>query len=101
MLSFPLLNPNTSSRIRDNIIAPLPLTILVNTNVFTPSEIRAIWGLDPLTEKQSEEIEAVLNKPSHTDSVTEDLLRENPESPTGDMETGGQRGRNINQRGDL
>ena len=75
--------------------------VLVNTNVFTPSEIRAIWGLDPLTEKQSEEIEAVLNKPSHTDSVTEDLLRENPESPTGDMETGGQRGRNINQRGDL
>ena len=75
--------------------------VLTGTNIFTPSEIRQIWGLDPLTEAQAEEINNDLNRPAQTDSVTEDLLRENPESPTGDMETGGQRGRNINQRGDL
>ena len=32
------------------------IAVLVGAKVFTPDEIRAIWGIDPLTLKQSEKI---------------------------------------------
>ena len=74
--------------------------MLNETGVFTPSEIRNIWGLDPLTEQQANEIAlSIRNQPQG--ETTEDLLRQNPASPSNPMETARQRQRNLIQRGDL
>ena len=76
------------------------IAVLNETNVFTPTEIRNIWGLDPLTEQQANEIAlSIRNQPQG--ETTEDLLRQNPASPSNPMETARQRQRNLIQRGDL
>ena len=84
------------------------IAVLNETNVFTPTEIRNIWGLDPLTEQQAKEISEQLKatqpiqETSDDQSETqEDLLRQNPASPTNPMETARQRQRNLIQKGDL
>ena len=84
------------------------IAVLNETNVFTPPEIRNIWGLDPLTEQQAKEIAEQLKatQPIQEESddqseTQEDLLRENPASPTNPMETARQRQRNLIQKGYL
>ena len=84
------------------------IAVLNETNVFTPTEIRNIWGLDPMTEQQAKEIQEQLKatnpiqETSDEQSETqEDLLRQNPASPTNPMETARQRQRNLIQKGDL
>jgi|GEM_PF-4334076 len=82
------------------------ISVLVGAKVFTPSEIRAIWGLDPLTEHQFEELIDWLDNTQSKGfgnsprSVSDDLLGRDQASPTGGMQTQGKREREINSRGD-
>ena len=79
------------------------IAVLNETGVFTPSEIRNIWGLDPLTQQQADEIAEQLRQQQpvqETNEITDDLLRQNPNSPSNPMETARQRQRNLIQRGD-
>lgn len=82
------------------------VAILTGSKVFTPSEIRAIWGLDPMTMKQSQEllewIKVTDNKPvgSSTEKQTANAASRKSSSPTGDRQTPGQRERNEQTQGD-
>ena len=81
------------------------ISVLKDTNVFTPAEIRNIWGLDPLTKQQEKEISAQVKatqpvQQENQSETQEDLLRQNPASPSNPMETARQRQRNLIQRGE-
>jgi len=80
------------------------IATLVGTNMFTIDEIRAIWGLDPMTEKQAmshlEWITAVGKSGKSPAEVTDDALDENIDSPTGDQQSQRQRDRNRTQIGE-
>ncbi len=82
------------------------VAILVGAKVFTPDEIRQIWGLDPLTEKQSNQILDWLRQTEpkgFASSPNEELATANSrdsDSPTSDRQTQGQRDRNELTRGD-
>jgi hypothetical protein len=77
------------------------VAVLVDSNSFTVDEIRAIWGLDPLTELQAKQIiDWVKNTRQKSNISAGNLLRQNPESPTRDQESQGKRSRDINQRGE-
>ncbi len=77
---------------------------LVGAKVFTADEIRKVWGLDPLTKKQEEELVSFNEKMNpvgnSAEEINADLQGQNPDSPTGDQESSQQRRRNSNQRGD-
>lgn len=88
---------------RDRAELARMVAVLVQSNVFTPDEIRAIWGLDPMTEQQAEYIIEWIKKTQskgNTSSTTEDLLRQNPSSPTSGQESQGKRSRDLIQKGD-
>lgn len=93
-------------------LAKIAATMQV-TKSFTTTEVRAVMGLDPLTEEQELElktwIEATQNPGAGGDQleggntaedVAADLQSTNPDSPTGDQQSQGQRDRNNNTRGD-
>lgn len=82
------------------------VSTLAGVNGFTITELREIWGLDPLTSDQQAELlkwleetggASPLNSPEQS---SDDLEGNDTKSPTHGMETPGQRKRNINQRGD-
>jgi hypothetical protein len=83
-------------------------SVLSTTKSFTTSEIREIFGKDPMTEKQEEElkewIEDTQNPGAGEGRTAEETAAEvegtNPDSPTGDQESQGQRDRNQITVGD-
>ncbi len=87
------------------------VAILVGAKIFTPAEIRAIWGLDPATEKQAEEILKWLKATGEASgagmSAERVLANENEKGggtgegeKTADQQSQGQRDRNEFARGD-
>ncbi len=84
------------------------VSILVTAKAFTVDEIREIWGIDPLTEDQADDLVDWI-KETNTgggfgamtpEEVAADENNSNPESPTGNQESAEQRRRNQNQRGE-
>lgn len=82
------------------------VAILTGAKVFTPDEIRAVWGVDPMTIKQSQDIlnwikdtnpRGFQSSPAEETATANDR---NPDSPTSDRETPGQRDRNNMTQGD-
>ena len=80
------------------------VAILVGAKVFTPDEIRSIWGLDPMTEKQAnallEWIKDTNPKGASPDKVLSTENNRNTDSPTGDQESPKQRDHNSLTRGE-
>lgn len=90
---------------RDRTELAKMVAVLTAAKVFTPNEIRAIWGLDPMTEQQSEDIiewikNTTVKQGSPFNSPAEDVIRGNPSSPTRGQESSGKRSNDIIQKGD-
>jgi len=82
------------------------VAILTGAKVFTPSEIRAIWGVDPLTMAQSEELLKWI-KDTNTkqspgtsgDSILADKLETDTNNQNSGSQSPAQRTRNESARG--
>jgi len=89
---------------RDRAELAIMISTLGDTNAFTQDELRAIWGLDPLTEDQSKrliKLQKDLNKaksPGLT-ATQEDLTRRNPQSETAGQVSSAKRNNDRNQKG--
>jgi len=91
---------------RDRAELAKVVAVLVESGSFTMDEIRKIWGLDPMTDKQLKAHLKLLKQLNKTESGgnegmkrSEDMLRRN-DNPTGDQESQGKRSRDLNQKGD-
>jgi len=76
---------------RDRAELAIMIATLKEADALTQDELRAIWGLDPLTDDQREmmaEQARLMNEtksPGGLTATQEDLTRKNPQSPTGDQ----------------
>jgi len=77
------------------------VSILTTAKVFTPAEVRSIWGLDPLTEKQAQDLSEWLTSQksiSGTNRAISGEMASNPDNPQHGMVTGEKRRRDLVKR---
>jgi hypothetical protein len=97
---------------RDRAELAKMISVLAPTNVLTINDMRKIWGLDPLTEKEVKDMikfnksmtkATESSKPQGSRGLTggqEDFLRKKSDSPTGDNESSAKRANDRFQVGD-
>jgi len=81
------------------------IAVLVESGSFTLDEIRKIFGMDPMTEKEMKEHIKWLQAIKKTSNVTsgkrsDDMLRRDQTSPTEGQESQGKRDKDLIQKGD-
>ena len=93
---------------RDRAELAIMISTLKDADALTQDELRSIWGLDPLTKDQRDNMIAWTkrindakggSKKDGISAVTEDLIRKDPTSPTGDQKSSKKIENDRNQRG--